>query len=78
MVDVTDDAEHSLVDAAELIGGGMTPTELEAIPYVLIGTVDAIAHEILRARDRWGITYFAVRTLEDFGPVIERVRELET
>jgi len=78
MVDVTDDAEHSLVDAAELIGGGMTPTELAAIPYVLIGTVDAIAHEILRARDRWGITYFAVRTLEDFGPVIERVRELET
>ena len=77
MVDVTDDAERSLASTAELIGDGMTPTELAAIPYVLIGTVDEIAHEILRARDRWGLTYFAVRALDDFGPVISRVRELE-
>ena len=77
MVDVTDDAEQSLAREAELIGDGMTATELAEIPYVLIGTVDEIADEILRARDRWGITYFAVRALDDFAPVIARVRELE-
>ncbi len=78
MVDVTGDAERSLTSAAELIGDGMTATELAAIPYVLIGTVDEIADEILRARDRWGITYFSVRALDDFAPVIARVRELES
>ena len=77
MVDVTDDAEQSLVDLAEMIGDGMTAAELAEIPYVLIGSADEIAQEILRARDRWGITYFAVRALEDFAPVIARVRELE-
>jgi len=77
MVDVTDDADQSLTNLAELIGDGMTATELAVIPYVLIGTVDEIADEILRARDRWGITYFAVRALDDFAPVIARVRELE-
>jgi hypothetical protein len=60
-----------------LIGDGMAVTELAEIPYVLVGTVDEIADEVLRARDRWGITYFAVRSLEDFAPVIARVRELE-
>jgi hypothetical protein len=77
LVDVTDDAERSLAATAAEIGDGMTVEELAAIPYVLIGTVDEIAQEILRARDRWGITYFAVRSLDEFAPVIERVRELE-
>jgi hypothetical protein len=76
-VDVTDDAERSLAEMAETIGDGMTAAELAEIPYVLVGTVDEIADEVLRARDRWGITYFAVRSLDDFGPVIARVRELE-
>ena len=49
----------------------------DRIPYVLVGTVDEIADEVLRARDRWGITYFAVRSLDDFAPVIARLRELE-
>ena len=77
MVDVTDDAEQSLTNIAELIDDGMTATELAEIPYVLVGTVDEIADEVLRARDRWGITYFAVRSLDDFAPVIARLRELE-
>ncbi len=77
LVDVTDDAERSLTATAKEIGNGMTVEELAAIPYVLIGTVDEIAQEILRARDRWGLTYFAVRSLDEFAPVIERVRELE-
>ena len=77
IVDVTDDDEQSLTNIAELIGDGMTATELAETPYVLVGTVDEIADEVLRARDRWGITYFAVRSLEDFAPVIARVRELE-
>ena len=77
LVDVTDDAAQSLASEAELIGDGMTATELAEIPYVLIGTVNEIADEILRARDRWGITYFAVRALDDFAPIIARVRELE-
>ena len=77
IVDITDDAERSLAEAATAIGDGITVADLVEIPYVLVGTVDEIAEKILRCRDRWGITYVAVRALDDFTPVIETVRRLE-
>ncbi|MGA9278110.1 TIGR03621 family F420-dependent LLM class oxidoreductase [Ilumatobacter sp.] len=77
VVDITADAERSLAQVAEMIDDGTTTTDLARIPYVLIGTVDEIAEKVLHCRDHWGITYFAVRALDDFAPVIDRVRQLE-
>lgn len=73
VVDITDDREKRLAAVSERVGG--LPVEvLDACPYVLIGSVGEIAAKILRCRDRWGITYFAVRTVEGFSDVIEAVR----
>ncbi len=77
LVTITDDAGAALAEVAAMIGDGTTTDELAEIPYVLTGSVEEIADKIVRCRDRWGITFFAVRMLDDFAPVIERVRELE-
>ena len=72
VVDITDDAEASI---AELCGriDGLTPDDVAAIPYVLIGTVEEIAEKIEGCRRRWGISYFVVRALDDFAAVIDAV-----
>ena len=77
LVDVTDDGEAALERVTRTFADGTSTDELVQIPYVLVGTVEEVADKILRCRDRWGITYFAVRALDDFVPVIERVRDLE-
>ena len=40
-------------------------------PFLLLGTHDEIAAQIIAARDRWGVSYFTVRDLEAFAPVID-------
>lgn len=40
-------------------------------------SVDEIAAQIIGHRDRWGITYFGVRSLDAFAPVLAAVRSLE-
>ena len=47
---------------------------VEAVPYVLIGTVDEIVAKLERCRARWGISYVAVRDLDGFAPVIDALR----
>jgi probable F420-dependent oxidoreductase len=58
----------------------MTADELLDCPFVLLGTVDEIAEQILRNRDRYGFTYYTVHApfAEEFAPVIARVRALAT
>ena len=46
-------------------------------PFLAIGTHDQIAAHLLRCRERWGISYFSVRDLDAFAPVIERLRYAE-
>ncbi len=72
VVDITEDADSSI---AELCGrvDGLTREDAAETPYVLIGTVDEIAEKIERCRLRWGISYFVVRSLDDFAPVIDAV-----
>lgn len=69
-VTVTEDREAA---AAELGTGSV----LES-PFVLLGTVDEIARQILANRERYGFTYYTVHEpyLDTFAPVIARVREL--
>lgn len=69
VMSVTDDragATAALVDRVD----GLTASDAANTPYVLIGTVDEIVSKIERCRDRWGITYFTVREVESFAPVI--------
>jgi alkanesulfonate monooxygenase SsuD/methylene tetrahydromethanopterin reductase-like flavin-dependent oxidoreductase (luciferase family) len=56
----------------------MTAEELLDTPFVLIGTVEEMAEQIVRNRERFGFTYYTVHGpyLDAFAPVIERVRAL--
>ena len=51
----------------------LDPAEIDDLPYVLIGSVDEITAKIHRCRERWNITYFAVRALDEFAPIIASV-----
>lgn len=43
-------------------------------PFLAIGTHDEVAEHLRRCRERWGISYFTVRDLAGFAPVISRLR----
>lgn len=43
-------------------------------PFLAVGTHDEIADHLLECRRRWGISYFSVRSIEEFAPVIARLR----
>jgi probable F420-dependent oxidoreductase len=45
-------------------------------PFLLIGTVDEIAAQLRRSRERWGYSYITVHQpyMRTFGPVISRLR----
>jgi len=73
-------AEHRR--SAEAAGGSdersvLTVDEALATPYLLIGTVDEIAAQLLRSRERWGFSYVTVHEpyMRAFAPVIERLRD---
>jgi hypothetical protein len=53
---------------------GLTAAQLDAVPYVFIGSASEIAEKLQMCRERWGITYFAVCELDDFAPVIHTCR----
>lgn len=57
-------------------GRTMTADELLETPFMLIGTVEQMAEQILRNRERFGFTYYTVHGpyLDAFAPMIERVR----
>ena len=46
-------------------------------PFLAIGTHDEITAHLLQCRERWGISYFSVRELEAFAPVIDRLRKAD-
>lgn len=44
-------------------------------PFLALGTHDEIADHLRTCRDRWGISYFSVRSIDAFTPVIDRLRK---
>jgi probable F420-dependent oxidoreductase len=62
--------------AADIVRNGWTPTVEDALatPFLAIGTVAQIAEHLLTCRSRWGISYFSVRDIKVFAPVIEQLR----
>lgn len=74
VVRVTDHREAVLAE----ICGAMPDLPMEharVTPYLAVGTPEEIADQFLAARQRWGITYFSVRDVDAFEPVIRRVAE---
>ena len=70
---VTDDRQA----AAETVArNGWTPTGDDALrtPFLAIGTHSEIAEHLLACRERWGISYFTVRDIDAFAPVIQRLK----
>ncbi len=70
---ITDDREAA---AAKLVAGGWVPSTEIAVttPFLAIGTHAEIADHLRACRDRWGISYYSVRDVDSFAPVIALVR----
>jgi probable F420-dependent oxidoreductase len=80
---------HALVQAvvvtdarsrvAEDLGEDLaTPSsDVLTTPFLCLGTHEEMAHHLLTCRARWGISYFTVRDIDAFAPVMALVRSLE-
>jgi probable F420-dependent oxidoreductase len=67
-------------EAASALAGrihGLRVEDALTTPFLALGTVDQIADHLLTCRARWGISYYSVRDVEGFAPVIERLRALD-
>ena len=75
IVVVTDDVEAAAADRARRLG--LTVDELQATPFVLMGTQDEIVAAVARHEQRWGITRFVVRedAVESLAPLMPRLSE---
>ncbi len=73
---VTDDRASVAARIAERTVG-LTAADALTSPFLAIGTHDEIADHLYACRERWGISYFSVRIIDSFAPVIERIRARE-
>ncbi len=73
VVQITDDREAALAKVVDRVDG-LTMEDASSTPYLLIGTVDEIVLQMMTCNERWGISYFAVRELDDFEPVLRALR----
>jgi len=73
---VTDDRAAAAREIVDRIAGLTVADALET-PFLAIGTHDEITRHLLACRERWGISYFSVRSIDEFAPVIERIRALD-
>ena len=74
-VQLTSDREQAAARAAAR--SGMAVADVLQTPYLLMGTTDEMVGHLLECRDRWGISYFSVRDVETFAPVMDRLRDLD-
>jgi alkanesulfonate monooxygenase SsuD/methylene tetrahydromethanopterin reductase-like flavin-dependent oxidoreductase (luciferase family) len=74
----TDDRWAAAAALTRRFGNLMSPDEILVTPFVLIGTIEQMAEQLLRNRERYGFTYYTVHGpyADTFAPVIERVRTM--
>ena len=74
---VTDDRKSA---ADDITGRRWTPTADDALntPFLAIGTHSEIADHLRTCRERWGISYFSVRDIDTFAPVIQRLKDRQS
>ena len=71
--EVTDDRDAALGRIRRRVEG-LTLDDARSIPYLMVGSIDEIVDHVHDCADRWGITYFVVRELEEFAPVLDALR----
>ena len=72
---ITDDRRAAAQESASH-ARGLSVEDALATPFLALGTHDEIAEHLLACRDRWGISYFSVRDISNFAPVIQRLRDV--
>jgi probable F420-dependent oxidoreductase len=75
LVAVTDDRRSVAARFLDRVGGALTVDDLLDSPFLLIGTHDQIAEQLVERRERFGISYIAVfePALDAIAPVVERL-----
>jgi probable F420-dependent oxidoreductase len=68
---------RSAADALVRQVSGLNPDDALSTPFLAIGTHEEIAEHLLHCRERWGISYYSVRDLEPFAPVIAELQRIE-
>ncbi|MFL6136666.1 MAG: TIGR03621 family F420-dependent LLM class oxidoreductase [Frankiaceae bacterium] len=80
IVEVTDDRRAAAERITQEDGPYLIDDVDDALetPFILVGTEDEIAHQLVRDRDRYGFSYISVQRphMEVLGPIIKRVRAL--
>jgi probable F420-dependent oxidoreductase len=70
---VTEDRRSTARDIATRYG--MALSDVLATPFLCLGTHEEIANHLLACRQRWGIEYYTVRAIDEFEPVLARLRD---
>lgn len=67
---VTDDRRGAAEELARR-WSPLTPAEILASPYVLVGTIEQMVEDLLARRERWGFSYYVTFEpyLDAFAPV---------
>jgi len=73
VVQITDDREGALRELLTELPS-LSFDDAATTPFLAYGTPAEIAAHLVQCRQRWGINYFSVRSIEEFQPVIERLR----
>lgn len=76
-VAVTDDRAAAAEDFAAQVPN-LSVDDALVTPFLALGTHDEIAQHLVTCRERWGISYYVVRDIEGFAPVIERLRRADS
>lgn len=74
---ITDDRRSAAEELASNVEG-LTPEDALQTPFVALGTHEQIAEHLEACRERWAISYFTVRDLEGFAPVIKALSAAES
>ena len=72
VVEITDERDAALAAICQRVEG-LDPEHAAQVPYLFVGSVDQIVDHILACKERWGISYYAVRDLDGFEPIISAV-----
>jgi len=73
VANVTDDRDSVASMLAPSMG--LEPSEVLAIPHLMIGTLDQIAEDLVARRERYGISHIVVPgdAADALAPVVERL-----
>jgi probable F420-dependent oxidoreductase len=69
---VTDDRRQAAATLAARVG--ITVDDALSTPFLCIGSHEEIAAHLRTCRERWGFSYYSVRDVEAFAPVVQLLR----